>query len=174
MTDKKLLLHTCCGPCATASVERLLDEGWAVDLFYSNSNILSYDEYQRRLEGVLKIAGYFKVGLVEDEYDHDAWLCEIKGLEAEPEKGSRCGVCFEYSLGRTAAVSGGYSGWATTLTISPHKNSKLIFEIGKKAGGFIEYDFKKKNGFARSIELSKKLDLYRQQYCGCEFSMNRE
>jgi hypothetical protein len=171
--NKKILLHTCCGPCATASVERLLEEGWQVDLFYSNSNIATEDEYRRRLEGVVKTADFFNVNWIADEYLHDAWLSGITGMESEPEKGRRCGVCFNYSLGRTSAAASGYDGFSTTLTISPHKNSKLIFEIGNSAGKFVEYDFKKKNGFKRSIELSKKLELYRQQYCGCEFSMNR-
>lgn len=173
--NKKILLHTCCGPCATASVERLLDEGWQVELFYSNSNINTPDEYKKRLEGVIKTAEYFKVGWTQDEYLHDAWLSAVKGLEAEPEKGSRCGVCFEFSLARTAvaAAAGNYSGYSTTLTISPHKNSKLLFKIGAETGNFIERDFKKKDGFGRSIELSKRLGLYRQQYCGCEFSLRQ-
>jgi len=174
MTDKKILLHTCCGPCATASVERLLEDGWEVDLFYSNSNINTPDEYRRRLDGVIKTADYFGLQWHEDEYLHDAWLKTVEGFENEPERGRRCGLCFKYSLSRTAAASiCGYNGYSTTLTISPHKNSKLLFEIGNSEGNFIEYDFKKKNGFFRSIELSKQLELYRQQYCGCEFSMNR-
>ncbi len=172
--DKKILLHTCRGPCATASVERLLDDGWEVDLYYSNSNIDTLDEYRRRLDGVIKTADYFHVNWIEDEYLHSQWLSAVEGLESEPERGSRCGVCFEFSLARTAAAAAGnYSGYSTTLTISPHKNSKLLFNIGHEYGNYLEWDFKKKDGFKRSIELSKELGLYRQQYCGCEFSLQQ-
>ena len=173
MSGKRILLHTCCGPCASASVERLLEDGWAVDMYYSNSNIATRDEFLKRLEGAAAVAEYFGVGFIEDGYEHLKWLAAVRGYEDQPEKGSRCGICFDFSLGRTAAYAAacGYDGFTTTLTISPHKSSDLLFRTGRSKGPFIEYDFKKKNGFARSIELSKELDLYRQQFCGCEFSI---
>ena len=173
--DKKgrMLLHTCCGPCASASVERLIEDGWAVDLFFSNSNIFPGDEYLKRLEGAVRTAEYFGVRCLEDSYQHEQWLKVISGLENEPERGKRCLQCFNYSLKRTSkkAAEEGYDGFATSLTISPHKPAGAIFEIGKTTANFIEYDFKKRNGFKRSIELSKEMGLYRQSYCGCEFSM---
>ena len=174
MSEKrKILLHVCCGPCATASIERLLSDGWEVDLFFSNSNLASIDEYYLRLEAAEKTAEHFGLKLTADEYDHDAWLDAVKGLEAEPEKGGRCSVCFAFSLERTAraAESDTYDGFTTSLSISPHKNSSVIFSNGRAAGDFIEYNFKKNEGFKRSIELSEQLDLYRQDFCGCEFSI---
>lgn len=171
--NKRILLHVCCGPCATASIERLLEDDWAVDLFYSNSNISPKDEYDKRLEGIVKTAEYFNVSWFADSYDHDSWLSAVSGLENEPERGLRCGACFNYSLGRTAsrAEKDGYDGFTTSLSISPHKDSKLLFEKGYGAGKFIEYNFKKKNGYKRSIELAEDIGLYRQNYCGCEFSI---
>ena len=177
MTGKRMLLHVCCGPCSTSSIERLIEDGWTVDVFFSNSNIFPEDEYRKRLEGAKKTAEYFKTGFIVDEYNHEAWLEAVAGFEDEPEKGLRCGICFAYSLGRTAerAAEGGYDGFTTTLSVSPHKVSRVLFEKGRSAAdnlqaSFIEYDFKKKDGYKKSIELSKKLGLYRQQYCGCEFS----
>lgn len=175
MSGKKILLHVCCGPCATASIERLLADDWIVDLFYSNSNIATREEYLKRLEGVIRTAEYFGVQVIEDEYRHDKWLTAVKGLEAEPERGGRCTVCFGYNLGRTAETAlNGYDGFTTTLTVSPHKNSSVIFNTGKLLGkNFIEYDFKKKDGFKRSIQLASELGLYRQNFCGCEFSVEK-
>ena len=174
--SQRILLHVCCGPCATASIERLIEDGWQVDLFFSNSNILSRAEYDKRLESAEKTAEYFKLKLLNDAYDHQLWLNAIKGLEDEPERGARCSVCFGYSLRRTAeaADAGGYDGFTTTLSISPYKDSSVLFSSGNSAGRFIEYNFKKKDGFKRSLELSKELNLYRQGFCGCEFSAKRE
>ena len=175
---KRMLLHVCCGPCATSSAERLLNEGWEVDLFYSNSNIFPESEYDKRLEGVRRTAEWFGLKWFEDRYDHEDWLAAVAGYESEPEKGARCGICFGYSLNRTAesAAAGGYDGFCTTLTVSPHKVSGVLFQKGAAVAGekgvrFHEYDFKKKDGYKRSILLSDKIGLYRQNYCGCEFSM---
>ncbi|MDC7125900.1 MAG: epoxyqueuosine reductase QueH [Spirochaetales bacterium] len=172
-TNKKLLLHVCCGPCATSSIERLLEDGWEVDLFYCNSNISPKTEWDKRLEGVDKVASYFNLKWFSDEYTHSIWLDSVKGYENEPEKGSRCSVCFDFSFKRAseAALKGYYQGFSTTLTVSPHKNSKIIFDLANGYGNFIEYNFKKRDGYKRSLELSNKLGLYRQNYCGCEFSI---
>lgn len=168
-----ILLHTCCAPCASASVLRLLSEQQHPTLFYSNSNIYPYSEYLRRLEEVYRLARILEVEVIEDSYDHAAWLGAVQGLEAEPEKGSRCRVCFSYSLSRTAekAFQLGFQQFATTLTISPHKSSRVLFEVGSEYPAFRPWDFKKQDGFKRSIELSEHYDLYRQEYCGCEFSI---
>ena len=110
--------------------------------------------------------------LVEDRYDHDAWLAWVAGLEQEPEQGARCLKCFEFNLSRTAAYAreNDFDYFTTTLTISPHKHSATICTIGQQLGPFLAIDFKKRDGFKKSLELSRDYDLYRQTYCGCEFS----
>jgi predicted adenine nucleotide alpha hydrolase (AANH) superfamily ATPase len=171
MPKPALLLHTCCGPCATACVERLRDTH-AVTLFFSNSNIAPEAEYSKRLEQARKLARALSLPLVEDAYDHDAWLARVRGFEAEPEGGRRCPVCFRFSLERTArhAQAGGFAAFTTTLTVSPHKDSPTIFAIGESWDAFLPVNFKKADGFRRGIALARQYDLYRQDYCGCEFS----
>ena len=174
MSNKeKILLHICCAPCGSASIERLLLDKKEVTLFFSNSNINSEEEFEKRLESVKKLSEVYNIPCMVDDYDHSKWLSTVKGYEKEPEKGKRCGICFNYSLSRTAMMAKALSieNFTTTLTISPHKISKIIFEKGSRYEGFLPIDFKKKEGFKRSIKLSEKYDLYRQNYCGCEFSM---
>ncbi len=168
----EILLHACCAPCATASIQRLQEDGRDVVLYFANSNIDTPDEFARRLDNVVKLAENLNLPLHVDEYDHAAWLEQIRGLEDEPEKGLRCEKCFAFNLGRSAqkAKELGIKNFTTTLTISPHKPARKIFEIGAGFEGYVEYDFKKKDGFKRSIELSREHELYRQNYCGCEFS----
>lgn len=171
--SSKLLLHVCCAPCATASLERLRQEG-EVTLFFSNGNLFPAGEYERRLAAARQLAESTGAPLVVDAYEHGAWREFVAGLEAEPERGARCLRCFEFSFRRAAryAEANGFAGLATTLTVSPHKRSADIFRIGREVWeGFVEIDFKKGDGFRRSLELSKSLGLYRQNYCGCEFSL---
>ena len=174
-TKGKILVHICCAPCATASVERVLLDGFEPVLFFCNSNIWPRDEYEKRLSAARVLAEKLEVVIEEDQYDHDAWLEKIQGLENEPEKGARCLKCFEFSLARTAELAArlGIPKFCTTLTVSPHKVSRLIFEIGAQFAGFEPIDFKKKDGFMRSLQLSKEMELYRQNYCGCEFSIRK-
>ena len=148
-------------------------------MFYSNSNIDTVEEFERRREGARHLAEAEGVPLVADEYDHAAWLREVaSGLEGEPEKGLRCAKCFRFSLGRTAryAAEHGYDAFATSLTVSPHKASPVVFKEGDAAasdnGGssFLHEDFKKRDGFKLSVRRAAELGLYRQSYCGCEFS----
>lgn len=169
---EKVLLHTCCAPCCAPSGERMINDGYAISLFYSNSNIFPQSEYTKRLEEAKRLAEIWDVPLIEDSWDHKEWLVFVKGLEKEKEGGARCAKCFEFNLKRTAtkAKELGFPLYTTTLTLGPYKNSKMIFEIAEKFPGFLAYNFKKKNGFLRSIELSKEYNLYRQNYCGCEFS----
>lgn len=143
-------------------------------MFFSNSNVYPYSEHERRLTEARRLAAYFGVPLIEDTWDHKAWLQWIAGLEHEPEKGSRCSACFRFSLLRTYRVASerGFDRFSTSLTISPHKDSAQVFAAAGDLPGFFEDNFKKKDGYARSIELSSQLNLYRQSYCGCEFSMN--
>ena len=172
MSRRQILLHVCCAPCAAPCCGRLLDEDFAVTLFFSNSNIDSPGEYEKRLAEVKRLSDIMNLPLETDDYDHNLWLDAVKGLESEPEKGRRCTQCFKYNLKRSSDRAGvlGIGSFATTLTVSPHKNSKVIFEAGSTFPGFVPLDFKKNNGFARSVELSKKYNFYRQNYCGCEFS----
>lgn len=168
----KVLLHTCCAPCCAPSGERLINDGYEISLFYSNSNIFPREEYNKRLEEARRLAEIWKVELIEDSWDHKEWLAFVRGFEKEPEGGKRCTKCFEFNLRRTAqkAKELGYPLYTTTLTLGPYKNSKMIFSIAEQFPGFLEYNFKKKDGFLRSIELSNEYGLYRQNYCGCEFS----
>lgn len=169
-----LLLHTCCGPCATHCIDVVKDTT-EVTLFFSNSNISPYDEYCKRRDEAKKLADIHQLDCIIDEYDHAAWLEWIKGFEDEPEKGARCEKCFAFSLERTAcyAAAHEFDAFTTTLTVSPHKMSTTLFRIGEKYDAFLPYDFKKDNGFARSVELSKEYVLYRQNYCGCEYSIRK-
>lgn len=144
-------------------------------LFYSNSNIDTEAEFERRREAAETLARTDGVPLAVDVYDHAAWLREAAaGYESEPEKGARCERCFRFNLARTAAYAAahGYDGFATSLTVSPHKVSPVIFAQGEAVGDgrFLRYDFKKKEGFKLSVRRAAELGLYRQSYCGCEFS----
>ena len=172
---KKILVHCCCGPCSTSSLERLIDEGYDPVLVYGNSNIWPEEENERRYQSLLKVAEHFGgLQVIRQSYDHKAWLDFIKGLEGEKEGGARCQRCFEFNL-RSAyeeAKSLGIDCFTTTLTVSRFKNSGNIFKVGSMFTGFEPIDFKKRNGFARSCEMAKELGLYRQKYCGCEFSVS--
>ncbi len=166
---KSLLLHVCCACCSTSCIERL-NQDYDVTLFFSNSNIFPKKEYDKRLEETRKVAKKLGLPLLEDDYCHEKWLESVKGLESEKEGGKRCVKCFEYNLLRVAKVAKSFDFFTTTLTVSPYKNSKTIFNLGSNFSKFLDIDFKKKDGFKRSIELSKEYDLYRQNYCGCEYS----
>jgi epoxyqueuosine reductase len=169
---QRILLHTCCAPCAAPSAERLVLGGRKVVLYFSNFNIHPEAEYLKRLETARKLAEKMNLVIEEDQYDHAEWLAHIRGLENEPEKGERCRRCFEFSLRRTDQMAErlGIDAFTTTLTLSPHKISRILFEVGAQFPRFEPVDFKKQGGFLRSIELSSEFDLYRQTYCGCEFS----
>ncbi len=170
---RKVLLHACCAPCAAPSVERLLEEGLSPTLFYSNPNIATYEEWAKRLDSLEILAKSFGLPLLQEEYDHESWLSIISGHEQEPERGSRCTLCFRRAINAAAEKASRLAipRFTTTLTLSPLKNSRLIFSLGSPHPGFLEHDFKKKGGVARRVELSRKLGIYRQNYCGCEFSM---
>lgn len=177
---KKILLHICCGPDSTAVFERLRLEYEVVGFFF-NPNIHPYKEYIKRREETKRVAAELDFKLYSSDYAPDAWEEAVRGLENEPEKGQRCQECFRFNLRAAAAKTRtlNISVFTTTLSISPHKDAKTIFRLGKAAAQefgieFLEIDFKKKNGFRRSLELSKSLRLYRQKYCGCRFSQKRE
>lgn len=168
----KVLLHSCCGPCASACVPRLKDTGNAVTMFFSNSNIDTREEFDRRLAEARKLAAADGVELVVDDYDHAAWLRDVAaGFEDEPEKGRRCERCYRYNLARTASYAGrnGFDAFTTSLTVSPHKPSAKVFAASDDPK-FLHEDFKKRDGFMVSVKRAAELGLYRQPYCGCEFS----
>ena len=173
MDAKPLLLHCCCGPCSTSSIEMLRELGYEPVLFFGNSNIFPEEEALRRFDALKVVADHFSLRLIHQEYNHEAWRKEIAGHEQDAEKGERCAICFSYNLREAAqeALRQGIPYFTTTLTVSPHKSSPLIFTIGDTWDEFVAVDFKKKGGYQRSLELSRLLELYRQDYCGCEFSM---
>jgi epoxyqueuosine reductase len=170
---QNILLHTCCAPCATTCTERLLSLGYGIILFFSNSNIFPEEEYEKRLENARKLAGILNLRLEADQYDHEAWLRHVRGLEDEPEQGKRCLKCFEFNLARASRMAERLRlpSFTTSLSVSRYKSSARIFEVGYAFPNFEAIDFKKKDGYSRSIELSRLYGLYRQTYCGCEFSV---
>lgn len=172
MDDRRILLHCCCAVCASSCIERLQRDGFAVTLFFSNSNIAPYEEFVRRIVAMRKLAAIVGLPLIEDEYDHAAWRIAVSGLEAEPERGKRCPECFRYSLRRTSkcAAALGIARFTTSLTVSPLKDSRTVFAAGSAFRGFEPIDFKKRDGYLRSGVLAREYGLYRQRYCGCEFS----
>ena len=171
--EKRILLHVCCGPCSTASIERLIEDGYRPVLFFSDSNIWPEEEFRKRYSTILEVASHYGLETLIDEYDHDAWREWVKGHENDKEHGERCLLCFRFNLLRSAmkAEELGIDEFCTTLTVSRFKKSESVFSQGRDLRGFVEYDFKKKGGFSRSVRLAKELGLYRQDYCGCEFSL---
>ncbi len=181
MDNKKyLLLHICCAPDASVPVPDLLSEGWQVKGFFYGSNIHPNYEYIKRLEALRTLIKYTGIDCEIVEYNSDEWLEKISGLENEPEGGRRCEKCFEIQLeaGACLAKKLGIENFSTTLTISPHKNVNLINEIGERVSALhgITWQnriWRKNNGFLRSVRASKELGLYRQNYCGCTFSIKK-
>lgn len=176
---KRVLLHSCCAPCSTAVLERLTPY-FDVTVFYFNPNITESEEYYLRLDEqkrFLKEAYGDKVPLIEGRYKSKEFFIMVEGYEKEPEGGARCNLCFDSRLKETAIIASqnGFDYFCTTLTVSPHKNAELINTIGENISKEFDVkwlfaDFKKENGYKRSIELSKEYDLYRQRYCGCLYS----
>ena len=175
-----VLLHACCAPCLSSVLE-LLSEHFAVTVLYYNPNIYPPEEYEKRLFEIQKLLRLFDAGnpvkLICGEYRPEDYYASAKGYESEPEGGARCRLCFELRLEETAKLAreGGFDYFTTTLTVSPHKNAEAINGIGgalseKYGVPYLFSDFKKRDGYKRSIELSKYYGLYRQNYCGCEFS----
>lgn len=174
----RLLLHACCAPCSSYVLE-YLSSIFDITLFFANPNITPFKEYQKRLDELKRLVKEMKldIDIKEDNYNADEFYAIAKGLENAPEGGERCKKCYRLRLEKAAreAKLGEYDYFTTTLSISPHKNAAWINEIGGELENeysikFLPSDFKKKNGYKRSIELSKQYGLYRQNFCGCEFS----
>ncbi len=176
---KTLLLHSCCAPCSSACLEKLVDD-FDVTVFYFNPNINESEEYYLRLNEQKKFLSQVygdKVKLIEGRYKSAEFFEMAKGLEKIPEGGERCYKCYEQRLEETAKVAkeNSFEFFCSTLSVSPHKNSDWINEIGERIGEkygvtFLPSDFKKRGGYQRSVELSAQYELYRQNYCGCIYS----
>ena len=180
---KKLLLHACCGPCSSACLERLSPD-WDITVFYYNPNITDRAEYEARERELASFLSRWQpadaqapVAHLSGSYDVQDYYSCVAGLEQEPEGGERCRSCFALRLAKTAerAKELGFDAFDTTLTISPHKNYRTIAEIGEALAAeygidYLAGDYKRQDGYRRSVALSKEYGLYRQDYCGCEFS----
>ncbi len=179
-----LLLHVCCAPCSSYVLEYLA-QYFKITILYYNPNIYPNEEYTKRYLEVKKLIKDMplpnKVNIMECSYDNDQYNQLIKGLEQEKEGGARCNICFRMRLEMTAklASENNFDYFTTTLSISPYKNALLLNQIGQDLSkqynvNYLYADFKKNNGYKRSIELSKIYNLYRQNYCGCIYSKKIE
>ena len=183
MSAPRLFLHSCCAPCSSYVLEYLC-RYFRITVFYFNPNISEASEYQKRVEEQKRLIAVFNeegrgypIAVVEGDYEPRCFFEMARGLESCPEGGERCFRCYELRLRETARLGaeGGFDFIATTLTISPLKNARKINEIGQTLSqeygiAWLPSDFKKKEGYKRSIELSAQYGLYRQDYCGCTYS----
>lgn len=180
---KKILLHSCCAPCSS-HVITFLSNYFDITILYYNPNISPIEEYNKRKEEQIKLINEIeangKIDIIDCDYDYDIYKEKIKGYETCPERGARCTICFNLRLEKTAKIAkeNNYDYFCTTLTVSPYKNAPLINQIGEELGQkynikWLYSDFKKDNGYKKSIELSKKYNLFRQDYCGCIYSKRK-
>lgn len=175
-SKKTILLHSCCGPCSSAVLEKL-NNYFDITVLYYNPNIEPIDEYIKRKNVQIQLLNKLNIKYMEIDYLNNEYHNKVIGYENEPENGLRCHICYKLRLEKTAylAKENNFDYFGTTLTVSPYKNSKVINEIGLELENIynVKYllsDFKKEDGYKRSIELSKEYDLYRQNYCGCLYS----
>lgn len=176
MSKPELLLHICCAPCSTHAIFLLRKQFTLTGYFY-NPNIHPVEEYHRRLHAMQQFAQRIGLPLIQGDYDPQGWFEKTSGMESLPEGGKRCEICLLIRMQKSAkqAKKSGFDYFSTVLTTSPHKNATVINEIGERMGNkysilFQKCDLKKKNGFKKSINLSKIFNIYRQQYCGCLYS----
>lgn len=183
---KKLLLHSCCAPC-TSGVLWQLEHDYDITLLFYNPNIDTLEEYERRLQALYKFIELYNnekglnIGIIAIPYNHDEFMRVIAGMEDVPEGGARCGKCIGLRLDYTAqyAKNNGYDIFASTLSVSPHKNHILINSLGNEYSQqynieYLENNFKKNNGYLISIQNSKKYGIYRQNYCGCNLGNKKD
>lgn len=177
---KKLLLHSCCAPCSSYVIS-YLSNYFDITILYYNPNIYPYEEYKKRKDEQIKLINEIhtinKLDIIDCDYDNELYDELIKGMENEPERGKRCRVCYLMRMEKTALIAknNDYDYFCTTLSVSPYKNADWINEFGKELEKkynikWLYSDFKKKDGYKESILLSKKYNLYRQNYCGCIYS----
>ena len=175
---KKLLLHICCAPCGTYISRDRLSPRYDLTWYFYNSNLNSAEEYEKRLQYVKLMADKFGFPLIIEPYDHTAWKAKVRGHENDPERGSRCLICYRDRLGKAAhlAKEKGFDFFSTTLLVSPYKDTTAIRDISRNLAdiygvAFLDEDFQADDGYRRSQELAKELDIYRQKFCGCEYSL---
>lgn len=178
--NNKILLHACCAICSAYPITYLKELGYEPIVYFYNPNIYPQDEYNKRLDAEKKLCSYYNTELIIADYNPETFYEIAKGYENEPEKGKRCDRCFELRLQKTAqkAKELGLSQFTTSIVISPHKNFSKLTEIGENIAkkenlNYIAIDFKKKDGFLKTNRISRELELYRQNYCGCEFSIRK-
>ncbi|MGN1154455.1 MAG: epoxyqueuosine reductase QueH [Candidatus Gastranaerophilaceae bacterium] len=178
--EKKILLHACCGICSGEPIRQLLALNYKPVVYFCNPNIDTKIEFDKRLDAQRTVCKYFDVPLLVETYCPAEYINVVKGYENEPERGKRCILCFNLRLLKSAykAKELGISYFTTSMVISPHKNFKLLSDIGTDIASHVDgvdyfaVDFKKKDGFLKTNKLSKELNLYRQNYCGCKFAKN--
>ena len=175
---KKIVLHACCAPCASYPIQKLIEDNYEPVVFFYNPNIYPFEEYKIRRDELKKYTEKLNLAFFEENYEPELFTSYIKGLENEPEKGSRCSKCFKLRLEKTAqfALQNNINCFTTTLTVSPHKNSNQIFEIANEISNqykveFLNYNFKKQDGFKISRKIAKENSMYTQTYCGCKYSI---
>mgnify|MGYP002347986509 FL=1 len=178
MTKERVLLHVCCAPCSMNVIEELKHD-YFVELLFYNPNIHPAEEYYKRKQEVVRYSGALNIKFHDMDFHPEEFYSRIEGLENEKEGGIRCHECFRIRLQKTAlkAQELGISQFTTTLTVSPHKKSGIIFTIADEITNhsgitFLKKDFKKKDGFKKTMQLAKANDIYIQNYCGCEFSLS--
>ncbi len=176
-SKKNILLHACCAICSGYPISLLKDMGYSVIVYFYNPNIYPYDEYKKRLEAQKTLCKHFGCELIVGDYEPEIYYDYVKGFENEPEKGLRCDKCFYLRLESAAKLAKklGINEFTTSMVISPHKNYEKLTSIGEKiAEGYgLEYfsqNFRKNDGFLKTNNISKSLNLYRQNYCGCKFA----
>lgn len=180
----RLLIHSCCAPCSSYVLE-YLSNYFDITIYYYNPNIYPEEEYSRRIKEQQNLIAFMPlphpVQFRQGEYRPSDYYKQVKGFEAEAEGGKRCFLCYEMRLRKAAefAAENGFDYFTTTLSISPHKNAQKLNELGMKAAeeyqvAYLPSDFKKKNGYQRSIMLSREYGLYRQDYCGCAYSRRKK
>ena len=175
---KTLLLHSCCAPCSSYVITYLKDY-FDITILYYNPNIEPIEEYNKRKEEQIRLCKLFNIKVLDCDYDNDLFHETVLGLEKCKEGGSRCFKCYELRLRKTASLASNYDFFGTTLTVSPFKNSNKLNEIGLSLEKeynvkYLVSDFKKKEGYKKSIILSKEYNLYRQDFCGCIYSMKNK
>jgi len=172
----KLLLHICCGPCATWSAKELM-KTYQVVLYFYNPNIWPREEWQKRLIAARQVADAYGLPIIVEDSDEAVWLDQAQPFADEPERGKRCHLCYSWRLKKTIerAEQDNFDYFATSLTVSPYKDKEAINQIGQTIAQnsqvkYLTTDFQKNDGYRQSIILSKELGLYRQKYCGCQFT----
>ncbi len=174
----KILLHACCAICSAHPIEMLKNSGYEVVAYFYNPNIFPYEEYERRLEAQKILCAHEGVELIVGDYEPDVYFDYVRGFEDCPERGARCELCFKLRLAESArkARALGIDTFTTSIVISPHKKFATLTKIGEEIAAteglnYLAINFKKKDGFLKTNNISRELGLYRQNYCGCKYSI---